>query len=84
MTLEFLLNSSRILTEELKWLWNYFQILQEFQCRLVIPIGRSETLSLKQMAMKFQAGKKTQMASEFFLNSFGIRLELSRNSSEIL
>ena len=80
MTLEFLLNSSRILTEELKWLWNYFQILQEFQCRLVIPIGRSENLSLKQMAVKFQADKKTQMASELF---FGIISEFFRNSLRI-
>ena len=33
---------------------------------------RSETLSYKQMAVKFQAANKTQMALEFFWNYLGI------------
>ena len=84
MTLELRLNTSMILTEELKCLWNYFQILQEFRCRLVIPIGRSETLSDNQIAVKFQACKRTEMVSESFRNSFGIHLGFVWNSSETL
>ena len=78
MTLELRLNTSMILTEVLKCLWNYFQILQEFRCRLVIPIGGSETLSDNQIAVEFQASKRTQMVSEFFWNSFGMPLEFFR------
>ena len=80
MTFEFLLNSSRILTKELKWFRNCFQILQEFWCCLVNLIGRSETLSDNQIAVQCQAGKRTQMVSEFCWNLFRIISELFRNS----
>ena len=45
--LEFLKDSWRILTGEIKLLSNYFTILQEFQCRLLIMIGKVEKYQIK-------------------------------------